>query len=95
MELLELINQFMINVIIILYTGSSISTYIYHHLIIGKLLDYEKANTETILRAISVFNRDIAFQNKDINKKKIKTLNETLLNTFNNLIHNKISYCYY
>ena len=34
--LLELSNQFMINVNIILYTGSSISTYLYHHLIIGK-----------------------------------------------------------
>ena len=55
-----------------------------------KLWDYKKASTEAIQRVISAFNRDMAFQNKDINDK-IKILNETLLNIFNNFIHNKIS----
>ena len=44
-----------------------------------KLWDYKKVNTEAIQRAISAFNSDMAFQNKDINEK-IKILNETLLN---------------
>ena len=44
-----------------------------------KLWDYKKVNTEAIQRAISAFNWDMAFQNKDINEK-IKILNETLLN---------------
>ena len=39
---------------------------------------------------MSVFNWDVAFQNKGINEK-IKILNETLLNIFNNFIPNKIS----
>ena len=47
-------------------------------------------NTEAIQRAISVFNWDTAFQNKDINEK-IKILNETSLNIFKNFIRNKIS----
>ena len=55
-----------------------------------KIWDYKKVNTEAIQRAISVFNWDIAFQNKDINEK-IKILNETLLNIFNNFIPNKVS----
>ena len=55
-----------------------------------KLWDYKKASTEAIQRVISAFNRDMAFQNKDINDK-IKILNETLLNIFNNFIPNKIS----
>ena len=55
-----------------------------------KFWDYKKANTEAIQRAISAFNWDKAFQNKDINDK-IKILNETLLNIFNNFISNKIS----
>ena len=75
----------MINVIIILYRGSSISTYLYR-----KIWNYKKANTEAIQRAISVFDWDMAFQNKDINEK-IKIMNETLLNIFNNFITNKIS----
>ena len=49
-----------------------------------------KANTEAIQRAISVFNCDMAFKNKKINEK-IKILNETLLNIFNNFVPNKIS----
>ena len=55
-----------------------------------KLWDYKKANTEAIQRAISAFNWDMAFQNKDINNKT-KILNGTLLNIFNNFIPNKIS----
>ena len=55
-----------------------------------KLWDYKKANTEDIQRAISAFNWDMAFQNKGINDK-IKILNETLLNIFNNFISNKMS----
>ena len=35
-QLLEFSNQFLINIIMILYTESSILTYLYHHLIIGK-----------------------------------------------------------
>ena len=41
-----------------------------------KLWDYKKANTEATQRAISAFNWDTAFQNKDINDK-IKILSET------------------
>ena len=55
-----------------------------------KLWDYKKVNTEDIQRAISAFNWDMAFQNKDVNDK-IKMLNETLLNIFNNFIPNKMS----
>ena len=55
-----------------------------------KLCDYNKANTEAKQRAIYAFNWDMAFQNKDINDK-MKILNETLLNIFNNFIHNRIS----
>ena len=44
-----------------------------------KIWDYKKADTEAIQRTISVFNCDMAFENKDINEK-IKILNETLLN---------------
>ena len=55
-----------------------------------KIWDYQKANIKPIQRAISVFNWDMAFQNKDINEK-IKILNETLLNIFKNFIPNKIS----
>ena len=55
-----------------------------------KICDYKKANTEAIQRPISVFNRNMAFQNKDIHEK-IKILNEALLNIFNNFIPNKIS----
>ena len=55
-----------------------------------RILDCKKANTEAIQRAISAFNWDAAFQNKDINGK-LKILNETLLNIFNNFIPNKIS----
>ena len=40
--------------------------------------------------AISAFNWDMAFQNKDTNDKS-KILNETLVNIFNNFILNKIS----
>ena len=50
----------------------------------------QKKNTEAIQRAISAFNWDTAFQNKDINDKS-KVLNETLVNIFNNFIPNKIS----
>ena len=67
--------------------GSSISTSLpppYYR----KLWDYKK--TEAIQRAISAFNCDMAFQNKDI-MDKIKILSDTLLNTFNNFISNKIS----
>ena len=56
-----------------------------------KLWDYKKANTGTIQRAISAFNWDMAFYNKDTNDK-IKILNdETLLDIFSNFIPNKIS----
>ena len=51
-------------------------------------------NTEAIQRAISVINWIMALQNKDINDK-LKILNETLLNIFNNFIPNKISKFYY
>ena len=47
-------------------------------------------NTEAIQIAISVFNWDTAFQDKDINEK-IKILNETSLNIFKNFVPNKIS----
>ena len=47
------------------------------------------ANKCAIQRAISAFNWDMAFQNKDIDDK-IKILNETLLNIFNYFIPNKI-----
>ena len=80
----------MINVIIILYTGSSISTYLYHHLIIVKYGIIKKGKSEAIQRAISVFNWDMALQNKDLNEK-IKILNESLLNIFDKFIPNKIS----
>ena len=43
-----------------------------------KIWDYKKANTEAIQRTISLFNWDMAFENKDITEK-IKVLNETLL----------------
>ena len=72
--------------IIILYTESSISTYLHHHLITGKYGIIKKQTKE----AISGFNWDMAFQNKDTNEKN-KILNETLLNIFNNFISNKIS----
>ena len=39
-----------------------------------KIWDYKKVNTELIQRAISAFNWDMAFQNKDINDKT-KVLN--------------------
>ena len=51
-------------------------------------------NPEAIQRAISVVNWIMALQNKDINDK-LKILNETLLNIFNNFIPNKISKFYY
>ena len=40
-----------------------------------KIWDYKKVNTELIQRAISAFNWDMAFQNKDINDKT-KVLNK-------------------
>ena len=48
------------------------------------------ANTEAIQKAIFAFNWYMALQNKDINKK-IKIMNETSLNIFNDFIPNKIS----
>ena len=80
----------MINVII-LYMGSSTTNGIplpppYYR----KIWDYKKVNTEAIQRAISAFNWNMAFQNKDIDEKT-KILNETLLNIFNNFIPNKVS----
>ena len=50
-------------------------------------------NTEAIQRAISVINWIMALQNKDIDEK-LETMNETLLNIFNNFIPNKISKFY-
>ena len=78
----------MINVIIILREAQFRHTFttLYYR----KIWDYRKANTEAIQRANSVFKWDMAFQNNDFNEK-IKILNKTLLNIFNNFIPNKIS----
>ena len=86
------------------YLTTRIYDKVHHNIIYGKLYfdlplpppyyrkiwDYKKTNPEVIQKGISAFNWDMVFQNKDTNEK-IKILNETLLNIFNNFISNKIS----
>ena len=51
-------------------------------------------NTDAKQGAFSIFNWDIAFQNRDINETN-EILNESSLNIFNNFILNNISRFYY
>ena len=61
---------------------------------ICEVWDYSKANIENINKTISSFNLTRAFENLSVDKK-VKLLNETLLNIFRNFIPNKKIKCDY
>ena len=78
----------MINVIIILYTESSISTYLYHHL--TEKCGIIKKRTLKLYKELLLSLNGIWLSKINILKEKIKKLNDTLLNVFTNFIVNKI-----
>ena len=61
---------------------------------IRKVRDYSKANIENINKAIFNFNWARAFENLSLDKK-VKLLNEALLNIYRNYIRNRKTKCGY
>ena len=61
---------------------------------IRKVRDYSKANIENINKAIFNFNWARAFENLSLDKK-VKLLNEALLNIYRNYIRNRKTKCDY
>ena len=83
---MELMFQFLINVIIILFKINICVPLPPSYA--REVWEYEKANTENIKKAISNFDWNKAFENLSVDEK-VDFLNKTLLNIFRNYIPNK------
>ena len=89
---MELMFQFLINVIIILHMVKLAQMYL-SPTYVRELWDYKKANIYLlIMKAISNFDWNKAFENLSVDEK-VDFLSKTLLNIFRNYIPNKKTKC--